>query len=259
MTSERPGQMRIGQVLIEARERAGIDLREAEDRTKIRVRYLQALEDEHWAALPSHAYAKGFLRSYANLLALDGDALVDEFRRQTEGEQAQAGYPLGDQVLESRRGREGSRRPSAALIAVLVALVAIAAIVVVVIGGDDDQPRERRGADAPRRTKDREQGSERAEGKVTLALKVREPLEVCLLGGGGEELIDGQVLAVGTEEAYERRRFELRFPRGFAPDQFRLELDGDRRLLPRAEGPAAYEVIAPRRIVAAPAPGEECP
>ena len=66
-----PGQMQIGEALAAARARAGIELAEAEERTKIRARYLRALENESWDELPSHAYAKGYLRSYAELLGID--------------------------------------------------------------------------------------------------------------------------------------------------------------------------------------------
>jgi hypothetical protein len=67
------------------------------------------------------------------------------------------------------------------------------------------------------------------------------------------------VLAAGTEESYERREFELRFPKGFDGDQFRLEIAGKKRQLPKAEGPAAYRIVAPQRVRRAREPGEECP
>ena len=63
--------MRIGQVLEQARERAGLEITDIEDSTKIRGKYLRALESEDWGELPSSAYAKGFLRTYGQLLGLD--------------------------------------------------------------------------------------------------------------------------------------------------------------------------------------------
>ena len=102
MASEPGGELGIGNALKEGRRRAGLDIRDVEERTKIRTRYLRALESEEWDVLPGHAYVKGFLRTYANLLGLDGDALVDEYRRTVEGPQASP-VPLGEGVLETRR------------------------------------------------------------------------------------------------------------------------------------------------------------
>ena len=111
MTGQTPGEMRIGEVLKQARARSGMDIRAAEEQTKIRVKYLRALEDEEWDALPSAAYAKGFLRTYAQLLGLDGEALADAYRRQVERGRTDPTF-LGDQVLERRgiiSGYEGSK------------------------------------------------------------------------------------------------------------------------------------------------------
>src|ERR671914_2391097 len=102
MTGQEQGEMRIGEVLKQARSRAGLDIRAVEEQTKIRFKYLRALEDEEWDALPSSAYAKGFLRTYAQLLGLDGEALTDAYRRQVERGRTDPTF-LGDQVLEQRR------------------------------------------------------------------------------------------------------------------------------------------------------------
>ncbi len=80
------GQMRIGEVLKRSRTRQGIEIRDVEERTKIRTKYLRALESEDWDLLPDPAYAKAFLRTYAQLLGLDADAIGDAYRRQVEGD-----------------------------------------------------------------------------------------------------------------------------------------------------------------------------
>ncbi len=69
----------IGSSLREARERRGLTLADAEAETKIRSRYLGALENERFDVLPGDAYARGFLRTYAEFLGLDGDLYADEF------------------------------------------------------------------------------------------------------------------------------------------------------------------------------------
>jgi cytoskeletal protein RodZ len=69
----------IGNSLREARMRRGVDFAQAELATKIRGKYLRALEDEQFELLPAETYVKGFLRNYAEYLGLDGQLYVDEF------------------------------------------------------------------------------------------------------------------------------------------------------------------------------------
>jgi cytoskeletal protein RodZ len=69
----------IGTSLREARLRQGLDFPEIEQGTKIRGKYLRALEDEQFDLLPAQTYVKGFLRSYAEYLGLDGQLYVDEY------------------------------------------------------------------------------------------------------------------------------------------------------------------------------------
>ena len=69
----------IGNSLREARVRRGIEFAQAEQATKIRGKYLRSLEEERFELLPSETYVKGFLRTYADYLGLDGQLYVDEF------------------------------------------------------------------------------------------------------------------------------------------------------------------------------------
>ena len=62
----------IGATLREARMRARIDVSEIEAQTKIRAKYLRALENEEWGLLPGPTFVKSFLRTYAQALGLDG-------------------------------------------------------------------------------------------------------------------------------------------------------------------------------------------
>jgi hypothetical protein len=93
----------IGNSLREARLRKELDFPEVELGTKIRAKYLRALEDENFEQLPAPTYIKGFLRTYADYLGLDGQLYVDEYNLR---------YTSGDEVLERRiRGGSSSRRP----------------------------------------------------------------------------------------------------------------------------------------------------
>ena len=61
----------IGDTLRDARMRARIDVSEIEDKTKIRAKYLRALENEEWSLLPGPTFVKSFLRTYAQALGLE--------------------------------------------------------------------------------------------------------------------------------------------------------------------------------------------
>jgi hypothetical protein len=69
----------IGHSLREARERQGLGYPEIELATKIRAKYIRALEEENFTSIPGDAYIRGFLRTYAEYLGLDGDVYVDEY------------------------------------------------------------------------------------------------------------------------------------------------------------------------------------
>ena len=85
----------IGTTLREARMRARIDISEIEAETKIRAKYLRALENEEWDLLPGPTYVKSFLRTYADHLGLDGERLADQYRRTVE-EDALERYPRAE-------------------------------------------------------------------------------------------------------------------------------------------------------------------
>jgi hypothetical protein len=69
----------IGTSLRDARLRQGIELSEAEQATKIRAKYLHSLEEEEFELLPGPTYVKGFMRTYADYLGLDGQLYLDEY------------------------------------------------------------------------------------------------------------------------------------------------------------------------------------
>ena len=72
----------VGRLLRGERERQGIGLDQIQAETHIRVTQLRAIEDDRLDALPAEAYARGFVRTYAELLGLDGDQMVQMFNAQ---------------------------------------------------------------------------------------------------------------------------------------------------------------------------------
>src|SRR3954468_15912613 len=74
----------IGAQLRETRMRRRFDISEVEAGTKIRAKYLRALENEEWSLLPGPTFVKSFLRTYAEALGLDGKLLVEEYKLRHE-------------------------------------------------------------------------------------------------------------------------------------------------------------------------------
>jgi hypothetical protein len=113
----------LGNSLRDARTKQGLDLPQVELATKIRAKYLRALEDEAFDVLPSETYVKGFLRSYAESLGLDGQLYVDEYTSRYGSERFDEPY---------RRARVHQDRGLERKV-VLVALAGIATVTALVI------------------------------------------------------------------------------------------------------------------------------
>jgi len=116
---------KLGDVLRAAREAKGIDLARVERETKIRTRYLSALEHGDYAELPGAVYTKGFLRNYGTFLGLDPEYLVDLYHLETDGAVAKRPSPGPPRPLRVRRARAFVVTPGAIAAAILtVAVVA---------------------------------------------------------------------------------------------------------------------------------------
>ena len=133
-----PGRGQIGPLLEKKRLEKGLSLKEAEQATKIRTRYLKGLEREDPTALPDPVYARGFLKTYANFLGLDGEQLSREFRdhraprreRYLDYERPQRGE--FDQPIINPGGVDDAerRRISGATIFTIVLAVLVLAVVI---------------------------------------------------------------------------------------------------------------------------------
>jgi cytoskeleton protein RodZ len=130
----------VGKKLREARTRRKLTLEEVEAATKIRVRYLQAIENDDWEQLPGDIYARAFIRTYGRLVGLDGDRLAEEQRRSRGAARPGERLPRVDpRPRRVTRKRRSSRRVPSRLLAVLVtALVVVALLIVGLYGGGSD-------------------------------------------------------------------------------------------------------------------------
>ena len=111
----------IGGSLREARLKRNLTPADVQKAIRIRDRYLQALEEERWELLPGDAYVKGFLRTYADYLGLDGNLYVEEYN-------SRFARPDEPQLVPERFAR-GTRFGSVGFLRPLIVVAAIVAIV----------------------------------------------------------------------------------------------------------------------------------
>jgi cytoskeleton protein RodZ len=231
----------IGATLREARVRRKIDLPKVEADIKIRIRYLQAMENEAWDALPGGAYTRGFVRTYAYYLGLDGERLADEYKRATA-------VPGGERVprrvepVPTPSGHGGPRIPGRAM-AVAVSLGLIGLLVGIgLTGGDGDDP----SAPAPdaKQSAERPQDGSRSttvasQPGVAVQLAATAEVWVCLLGGDEEPLVDGEILTAGAEAGpFRDDRFTLALGNG----EVELSIDGREADTPPSSSPVGYTI-----------------
>jgi hypothetical protein len=226
----------IGSSLREARLRQELDFPALEERTKIRSKYLRALEDERFDILPAPTYVKGFLRSYAEALGLDGQPFVDEYNsRFAVGED-------DDVVRATRRGRPA--RESGIAVAALLAIAILTALVIAAwrFGGPEEEAVPRlAGSGAPSGV------APQTGGRVNLVVRARD-------GASWMEVRPGSIAArplySGTLERGQRKQFTARRAIQLAleaPDNVVVRVNGNRQELPAG----TTFVVTAKRIVSA--------
>ncbi|HEX6473699.1 MAG TPA: RodZ domain-containing protein [Candidatus Limnocylindria bacterium] len=119
-------QNKLGEVLRSAREARDVDLARVERDTKIRARYLQALEDGDYAELPGAVYTKGFLRNYGAYLGLDAEYLIDLYRLESAQPMTEKPtVPSPPRPISTRRSRPLVVTPGVIMAALLTVGVAV--------------------------------------------------------------------------------------------------------------------------------------
>ena len=251
----------IGETLRDARMRARIDVSEIEAKTKIRAKYLRALENEEWGLLPGPTFVKSFLRTYAQALDLDGKALVEQYRLQEEdpGEAALepiVSRPERGRTRSSGAGRGGGARspsggPSRAYLAIVGVVVLIIALLIygLASGGSGPATKSTAGrspAESPKKHAAKQKdvrGSTTAHHStstiVALSLRPTAPVYVCLIGDGGRKVIAGEELQPGKKTpTYHARRFEITL----GNDSLTMYVDGHAHSVPASSQAIGYSI-----------------
>jgi cytoskeleton protein RodZ len=250
----------IGSTLREARMRARIDISEIETETKIRAKYLRALENEEWDLLPGPTYVKSFLRTYADALGLDGKLLIEEYKLRHErlsDVELQPIAPLGQ--------RDRRRSPRAAfsrgwLIAVVVVGLLTALYFVGSRGGDDggggaattgavsptqSQPSSANDSGGAATTPSKKKTKPKPKPKrARLTIVATGQVYVCLKAAGERTPINGIVLTSGARQGpYRSSRFRVQL----GTSEARLVVNGKSHTVPSASNGIGYE-ITPTKI-----------
>jgi cytoskeleton protein RodZ len=239
----------IGESLREARMRARIDVSEIEAKTKIRAKYLRALENEEWGLLPGPTFVKSFLRTYADALGLDGKAMVEEYRLHNEAPADAGVEPVAAGPRRSRghggpaRGGEGPSRAYLALVGAIVVL-----IIVLIVALASNGSKKNNAASHTAHTKHRRHARTRGGGSagaaglpavVSLSLRPLSTVYVCLIGDGGRKLIPGVELQPGAATpTYHARRFEITL----GNNSVTMVIDGTPRSVPASSEAIGYSV-----------------
>jgi cytoskeletal protein RodZ len=219
----------IGARLREARMRAKIDINQVESETKIRAKYLRAMENEEWELLPGEIYAKTFLRTYADYLGLDSREVVDDYRRQYE-------RPTDHDLRPLSSGRERDRRPSGGgggggrrrrgqpqprggrgfpippwvIVVIVLVIVGVALYLVGTSNNNGShttssqsksgKPHKHHQKHAPKKgAKSAGSHHKAAPTSVHLSLVPTGTVYVCLVDGHGRKLIPGRTLSAGQK------------------------------------------------------------
>jgi cytoskeleton protein RodZ len=244
----------IGSLLRETRIRNKIDITTVEQATKIRAKYLRALENEEWVVLPGPTYVKTFLRTYAQFLGLDPHLLVEEYSaRFEEPEELELpAFARRERLPERAVRRVG---PPSRAKGALIALAAVVGFLFVLglladeDGGDSPSRDEQAPRAAQTKQADRERGERAATGderqarrrNVRLEVVAARTVWVCVVDAEGTERVNAATMEGGDREGpFRSRSFRVTVGNGGGD----LRIDGRRRDTPDRAEPIGYLVRA---------------
>jgi len=236
---------RIGDELRQERRARGIELEEVEAATGVRVRFLEAIEEEEWERLPGEFYARAFTRTYAGYLGLDPAEFALEGGPDRVGEGSDGPRVEPRLVPDAPSARQPRRWPPVVAAATALLVVAVAVVVLVASLSDNGSTRSSspgarggHGGGGPGQHKKKQSAPPSA---TSLRLTATAEVWVCLLNGKGEPLIDGQILEAGAEEGpFHSRRYSMSFGNGGVE----LTVDGARAETAESSSPVGYAIAA---------------
>jgi cytoskeleton protein RodZ len=241
----------IGETLREARMRRRIDMADVESATKIRAKYLRALESEEWELLPGPTFVKTFLRTYAEYLGLDARLLVEEYKQRYERPAAMDITPLN--LRQQRRRRRVAPRLGPGVVVVLGIVALLAALYALGRVGQDDTPtptpRVQSTATPSKRSKQPTASERKKRNRVVrVRIAATGTVYVCMEDARGRPVVDKRTLQAGeTTSTFRSRRFRVTFGTAAA----RMRVNGRSYGVAVSKDPVGYEIRSgsrPRRL-----------
>ena len=226
----------VGATLSAARKRRKIRLSDVEEATKIRSRFLRAIENEEWDVLPGAAYARSFIRTYADFLGLDGARLAEQHGEIPSGARG------GPRVEPDPIGPGGRRRRSGLSRGLVTAIVCAGLVGVVVAvglaggnGGSSTPAKRKPGGHAAGPS-----GAKREKSRtVSIGLQTTAEVWVCILDHAGKALVEGEVLPTGVEVGpFHSGSFTVAFGNG----GIAMSIDGKDTEIPETSSPIGYSI-----------------
>jgi cytoskeleton protein RodZ len=241
----------IGETLRDARMRARIDVSEIEAKTKIRAKYLRALENEEWGLLPGPTFVKSFLRTYAQALGLDGKALVEEYRVSHEGLTDAALEPIVSSPQHAR-SPGGGRAPTGPSRGYLVVVGVVGLLIILLVvglltgggGGSSKHTASTTSASTRHSTHGHHPSGASAAAPahsttLTLSLRPSAAVYVCLIGDNGRKLIPGSELKPGASTpTFHAKHFEITL----GNSSLTMVIDGKPRTVPPSSQAIGYSI-----------------
>ena len=241
----------IGSTLRETRIRKKIDITSVEEATKIRAKYLRALENEEFGLLPGPTYAKTFLRTYAEYLGLDPRLLVEEYSARFERPED---LELPAFSREARLRTRVTRVPPPSRWGLVLGgfvVIILFLLILGLTGGDDNGSSNSKSRSSAERERHRAK-EESAQGTagtkkesaakrktVRVRLVAARPVWVCLVDAKGNDRIEGRTVAAGTQEGpFRSSAFNVTIGNGGGD----LVIDGKRRDTPEVSHPIGYSI-----------------
>jgi cytoskeleton protein RodZ len=240
----------IGSTLRETRIRKKIDITTVEEATKIRAKYLRALENEEWSVLPGPTYVKTFLRTYAEFLGLDAHLLVDEYAARFEvPEELELPAFSREPRIRTPVRRFGPPSRLAAFGALALGLVVF--LLVLGLTANDEKSKSgtaNRARDAGKKRDRAPQPKSAATpapaargGKVKLEVVAARPVWVCVVDGRDRPRVDARTLTAGQREGpFTATSFKVTVGNGGGD----LRINGKLRDTPERSEPLGYLVKA---------------
>ena len=237
----------IGETLREARMRRRIDMAEVESATKIRAKYLRALESEEWELLPGPTFVKTFLRTYAEYLELDARLLVEEYKQRFERPAGMDVTPLN--LRRQRHKRRVAPRIGPGVVVVLGIVALLAALYLLGVSGDKGDEQEPPAAVETATPTPKKPAAKRKKRAATarpmrVSIVATGQVYVCMEDARGRAIVDKETLEAGQRtRTFRGRRFKVTFGTAAA----RIRQNGKTYRVAESKDPVGYALRSGKR------------